>query len=165
MFNKVTKSIQTITTPTKPSISQSGNVLTSSASTGNKWYKDNALLANETNKTLTITSSAKYKVTVTNSCGSATSNELSAVVTGNEESFLTETIQIYPNPMTSELVLEGLNQEYSAEILNQYGLVVISKDISTKNTIDVSGLNSGMYFLRLYDYKGTVKLARKLLKN
>lgn len=163
--DKAIKNIQTITTPTKPTISQTGNVLTSSTATGNTWYKDGLLLANQTNKTLTITSSAKYKVTATNSCGSATSNEIAAVLTGNEESFLTETIQIYPNPMTSELVIEGLNQEYSAEILNQYGLVVISKNLSTKNTIDVSGLNAGMYFLRLYDDKGTVKLARKLLKN
>lgn len=163
--DKATKNIQTITTPTKPSISQTGNVLTSSAATGNTWYKDGLLLANQTNKTLQITSTAKYKVTATNTCGSATSNEFSIILAGNEESLLSDNIQIYPNPMTSELVLEGLNQEYSAEIMNQYGLVVISKNLSNKNTIDVSGLNSGMYFLRLYDDKGTVKLARKLLKN
>jgi hypothetical protein len=163
--DKATKSIQTITSPTKPSISQTNNILTSNVAIGNTWYKDGLLLPNETNKTLTITSSGKYKVTAQNSCGSSTSNEISVILTGNEEALLIDNIQIYPNPMTSELVFEGLNQDYIAEIMNQYGAVIIMSNISRKNTIDVSGLNSGMYFLRLYDDKGTVKLARKLLKN
>jgi hypothetical protein len=163
--DKTIKSIQTITTPTKPSISQANNILTSSATTGNTWYKDGLLLPNETNKTLLITGTGKYKVTTKNSCGSATSNEISVILTGTEDEFSTDAIQIFPNPMTSELFIEGLQKVYLAEIIDQFGSTIISKYVSDKNTINVAGLTSGMYFLRLYDENRTLKLASKLLKN
>ncbi len=163
--DKATKSIQTITAPTKPSISQANNILTSNAATGNTWFKDGLLLPNETNKTLLITDSGKYKVTAKNNCGSSTSNEISVILTGIEDEYSTNAIQLFPNPMTSELFIEGLNKVYLAEIIDQFGSTVISKYVSDKNAINVASLTSGMYFLRLYDENRTLQLTSKLLKN
>jgi len=53
------------TTPTAPTISVAGNVLTSSAATGNQWYKDGVLLPGEIAQTYTATANGNYTVSTT----------------------------------------------------------------------------------------------------
>jgi hypothetical protein len=148
----------------KPWISQTNNVLTSNVAIGNTWYKDGNMLPNETNQTLLISSSGKYKVKIAYNCDSAESNEISVIFTGIEDEYSTDAIQFFPNPMTSELFIEGLQKVYLAEIIDQFGTRIISKSVSEKNAINVAGLTSGMYFLRLFDENKTLKFSSKLLK-
>lgn len=82
----------------------------------------------------------------------------------NAESFSTQKVSIYPNPVSSILTIEG-NQLQNASIIiyNQLGQNVLSFDLlNNQNSIDVSVLNSGVYF---YDFSSNnSKLRGKLIK-
>ncbi|MBK7375304.1 MAG: hypothetical protein IPJ02_07055 [Chitinophagaceae bacterium] len=70
-------------------------LLTSSAATGNQWYKDNVLLSGETNQTYTATASGSYTVVVTeNGCPSLPS--AATVVTVNPNLPVSVTIAAAP---------------------------------------------------------------------
>lgn len=67
-------------TPSTPTISQNGAVLTSSSATGNQWYLNGVIISGATGQTYTTTQSGSYTVIVTTGgCVSATSP---AVVVG-----------------------------------------------------------------------------------
>lgn len=55
---------------------------------------------------------------------------------------------IYPNPTSNSFQLEG-NYSGDIQILNTEGRVVLSSNITTKETVDVSSLTSGFYIVRL----------------
>ncbi|MFC2130609.1 T9SS type A sorting domain-containing protein [Bacteroidota bacterium] len=57
-------------TPAKPTISQNGGILTSSANEGNQWYRDGTILTDENNKTLNTNQIfGQYTVQVTSAEG------------------------------------------------------------------------------------------------
>lgn len=61
-------------TPSTPTISQNGAVLTSSSATGNQWYLNGVIISGATGQTYTTTQSGSYTVIVTTGgCVSATS--------------------------------------------------------------------------------------------
>lgn len=74
-------------------------------------------------------------------------------------------IQIYPNPVTSILLIEGLNGKGSVRILNLDGQVVkvIQTNTETLVTIDVSQLLVGMYLVQVEDSTGN-KEVYKIVK-
>ncbi len=82
----------------------------------------------------------------------------------NAESFSSQQVSIYPNPVSSILTIEGNQlQNASIRIYNQLGQNVLSFDLlNNQNSIDVSVLNSGVYF---YDFSSNnSKLRGKLIK-
>ena len=69
-------------------------------------------------------------------------------------------VNIYPNPTTNYLFIEGNENPISISIYNLLGVEVIS----TKNTdkVDVSELHSGMYFIEINNDNEV--LTRKFIK-
>lgn len=76
LFSKAQPKQQTFCIlPATPGIIQQGNILTSSADTGNQWSKDGVPIAGATEKTYTITETGNYWVRVTiDGCTSLISN-------------------------------------------------------------------------------------------
>ncbi len=74
-------------------------------------------------------------------------------------------IKIYPNPASGKIFAEGLkSKNNSAEIINAEGKKVLDTKINEDGSIDISGLNSGIYFitiksenLKIYSQKLIVK--------
>ena len=65
------------------------------------------------------------------------------------------TFSIAPNPATTEITIKAGNIFNTIEIVNFLGQKVISQNNSTDNvTIDVSQLNSGVYFVRIASENG-----------
>jgi hypothetical protein len=59
---------------------------------------------------------------------------------------------IYPNPAANEFNIDGLTKDSQYEIVTINGRKVLSGSISpTENKIDVTGLQDGVYFIRLED--------------
>ena len=57
-------------------------------------------------------------------------------------------IEVYPNPAGDEININlSEKNNFHVEILNTLGEILLVKE--NKNTIDVSSLSQGMYFLRL----------------
>lgn len=97
-------------TPPQPVITQNNSnieapVLTSSASSGNQWFKNDVILPGENGASHTITSAGLYKVQVSlNGCPSPFSENVTYVVTGMED--LSRITRLYPNPVTDVLVID-----------------------------------------------------------
>jgi len=73
---------------------------------------------------------------------------------------------IYPNPVSGIIRFEMANNVSisKTEIISTYGQTLIEKKNEGQNTIDVSQLNPGMYFLKLTDING-VSYIKSYYKN
>ncbi len=75
-------------------------------------------------------------------------------------------IKIFPNPSQEELniLIPQNNSEFSFEIIDLNNRIYLtSRTISTSNTIDVSHLKNGLYFLKITS-NGKTEIA-KFIKN
>ena len=77
-------------------------------------------------------------------------------------------LNIYPNPVKKDVTIEIIKspkRDYSIELSNIMGRIVkqfkINKEI---NTLDVSDLNNGIYFINIFDSNGRI-IQRKLIIN
>ncbi|MFH1321078.1 MAG: PKD domain-containing protein [Bacteroidota bacterium] len=150
--------------PLPPDITQNGNVLTSSAATGNQWYLNTVLLPGDTSQILTITQSGDYTVVVVDSNGcSAMSNVFSATYTGiNEFQVYDYSVQVYPNPGRGEFILEIYELRppaggYKLRIYDVLGREIKRSNIVNltspagrqESKIDLFGYPAGIYNLQL----------------
>ncbi|MFN8396312.1 MAG: PKD domain-containing protein, partial [Bacteroidia bacterium] len=127
-----TSEIVTVTihqSPFAPIVSQNGNVLTSSFSSGFQWYFNGLAIPNATTQTWTATATGTYHVVVTDENGcTAASNGVSMVV-GVANDFVSD-FMVYPNPAAGDVHLTGLLKrggEMQVRIVNVTGQVVIEE--------------------------------------
>ncbi len=91
--------------------------------------------------------------------GSHTMNACSGAGINDEPSF---EVTLYPNPTTGPLTFTTDNIDYSLQIFDLTGKVVMSKTHLSKNTqIDMSGLSNGIYMVKLN--QGGNQLTRKII--
>ena len=57
-------------------------------------------------------------------------------------------VLLYPNPATSVLTIEGVEEYHALSVYDQNGRIVIRRKINNLRTLDVSEFQSGVYFLR-----------------
>lgn len=149
----------TATTATAPVITIAGNVLTSSAATGNQWYKDGAIQIGQTGQTFTATASGVYKSIVTNSSGCAlSSNEITYTVTSvpNVDPAAIG-LKILPNPSDGRFVADFTvtrKADLNISILNTIGQKVYEMNYPGfigrfNKTIEAGTLTTGVYMLRI----------------
>ena len=98
--------------------------------------------------------------------GYAVGNEIVMKYTdpsGLDNNAFSETnFNLYPNPATKSLTIET-SKNATVEIVNMQGqLVKAIPNISNKTSIDISGLQDGMYFVKLTTDEGSV--VRKFVK-
>ncbi len=79
---------------------------------------------------------------------------------GLSENALSQNIKLFPNPVTEKLFIEGLT-EANVKVINLVGEMIIQKN--NANSIDVSSLNSGIYFLQITS--GNTQSVIKFIKN
>jgi hypothetical protein len=68
---------------------------------------------------------------------------------------LTNNIKMFPNPASNRVYLEEAGKVHQVEIFNMKGDRVHYSLLSGGNQLDVSGLITGSYIIRMYDGKGT----------
>ncbi len=159
-----TPSAYTITVDPTATITQSGNVLTSSTSSTYQWYLDGQPIVGATSQTYTATQNGSYSVVVAgNTCpsevvtiGSAGINQI------NNNYFFT----IYPNPNDGNFNISfniNTRETYKLELKNSLGALVYQElliDFSGDYTkqLDVTKYGKGIYMISLTNTKnGTVK--------
>jgi len=74
-------------------------------------------------------------------------------------------VKIYPNPATDFIKVENVNSgTYSLRIINSLSQQVVTSNISQNlTTIDISGLNSGLYFVQILDVNSNTTEVQKLI--
>lgn len=100
-----------------------------------------------TNQTVIVGSTGTYDVTVKKTGIQYTSEPVEVVfdICTSVSKTTGESFKIFPNPVTNLLIVQG--EIGSFEIYNVLGKVVVQQEIGS-NTIDISQLKSGTYFLK-----------------
>ncbi|WP_299114126.1 T9SS type A sorting domain-containing protein [uncultured Winogradskyella sp.] len=77
------------------------------------------------------------------------------------DELLVDEIQIYPNPTTDRITIKNIkHQDRNFELYDVSGKMIIK---TNSDSIDVSGLSSGMYYLKIFS-NNTI-LTKKIFKN
>lgn len=100
----------------------------------------------------------QVKLIVNNGCGiDSISKNVTIVATGIQNNSLENSYLVYPNPSTGKITIEYSSTENlisKSMIMNCLGQIVLTRNLVTTNgknfeTIDISGLSRGMYFVIL----------------
>ena len=153
-------------TPATPVVSNNNNVLSSDATTGNQWYNETTgIISGAVNQNYTVTANGSYFVIVTiGGCSSDTSNTLIVTNVGIESVQNNSTINVYPNPVSSQLVIEikGNTTNTNFEILNSMGQLVFKGNMTEKAIVQTVDFTPGVYVIKLengktYEFKKLIK--------
>ena len=143
-------------TPATPTITNTANVLHSSASIGNQWYNATGIIIGAMYQDFTVVYNNGYYVIVTvGECSSAPSNTITVSNVGIESIENNNKISVYPNPVANELTIEavGNTEAMTFDILNSVGQIVYQGSMTEKASVETSGFATGIYVLRLVNGK------------
>ncbi len=111
----VTVNVESI--PAQPAITQNGKVLTSSASSGNQWFRNGKAISGATAQSYTVSQDGFYSVQVSSpsGCKSVISSEVFVYPTSVEDIVKNE-VAVFPNPNNGSFKL-AFNLENSGEVM------------------------------------------------
>ncbi|MGQ9846165.1 MAG: Ig-like domain-containing protein, partial [Bacteroidales bacterium] len=134
------------------SITQNGDTLISSSSTGNQWYNTLGPIAGATDSIYIAESEDTYYVVVTDANGcSAMSNTIHVIPTSIAQNQFASMISLSPNPAHNYTVLNmGTIDNAKIEIVAVDGKVVYTDFVKNNNkTILLNDLASGLYTVKV----------------
>ncbi len=119
------------------------------------------------------TTATKLSETKSNETGSGCVNALLALeeiekyedTTGINDNLMAD-FNVYPNPVKDRLYIETSTQIQSIEVYDIYGRIQNLRNSETqklRNSIDVSNLNSGIYFVKVKTEEGNI--VKRIIKN
>ena len=119
------------------------------------------------------TTATKLSETKSNETGSGCVNALLALeeienyedITGINDNYIAN-VNVYPNPVNDRLYIETSTQIQSIEVYDIYGRIQNLRNSETqklRNSIDVSDLNSGIYFVKIKTEEGNI--VKRIVKN
>ncbi len=148
-------------TPDTPTVTQQGNLLLSSATTGNQWYNNSGLIPGATGQSYEPLATNDYYVIVTNGygCESEQSNSYHFVYTGLIDIVDGKNFSIYPNPFKESFTLDYSVKsvtDVTIAIYDTYGQLITTLQNQVKMnsgnhrmTFDASKLLTGVYFCKI----------------
>jgi type IX secretion system substrate protein/beta-propeller repeat-containing protein len=151
-------------------VSQSGNVLMSSASGATYQWLDcdngNAIISGETNQVFTASNNGNYAVEVTQNSCVDTSACFTVIGVGVSENNWKSNLNLYPNPTNGQFSIDlGENfSETNIQIFDLGGRVVYQKIIENKRLVSLDlKAQKGIYFVRISTEKkqSTFKLIKQ----
>lgn len=72
-----------------------------------------------------------------------------SAMNGLNEKAILNNIKLFPNPSRSDFRITGINENTNMEIYNSIGQMVMNSKISNSSSIDVSGMPSGIYTVKV----------------
>ncbi len=157
--------------PTIPVISQNGNQLQSSATSGNQWYNQDGVIIGATSQNYSPTASGNYYVVHTvNGCSSISSN-FNYTFLSNDEFSLFDNLKIYPNPTHSVVNIDCTSQinllGSKIRIVNSLGQLLLETVIN-QPLIEInlkSIARQGIYFISIIDEQEKKSSIKKIILN
>jgi len=117
--------------PATSVITQSGNILSSTAPAGNQWYFNRNVFQGATGQSFEAVYHGDYSIIVTlNGCNSAMSNTINVVVTGITDAVKAQKVEVFPNPNNGHFTLyltTSSKQEFNLRIVNNLGIQVYER--------------------------------------
>ena len=153
VYNEATLTVKEL--PVRPTITQDGHILHSSATTGNQWYNLNGVIPSATQQDYYVTVEGTYYVIVKqNGCSSEPSESISVLFTGISQIDEVST-KIYPNPATDLVNIEtSVSGQTKAELLSQAGKTMLVTEFYGKTTMDLNHIPSGLYLIKITNNNG-----------
>lgn len=150
-----------------PVISQHGDTLISNVDYGNRWYRNDTLVADVySNIFVSKTNGDYYSIVYDYGCYSEKSNVIHLITTGTTNMTCDDEIQLYPNPATSSINLffPANNQHSDLTLFDDKG-TMIRKQTATGNDaqLNINDLPNGIYFIQIFS-SGRVT-TKKIVKN
>lgn len=146
---------------TKPTATVSGNVLTSSATTGNQWYRNGSAISGATGTTYTASNSGWYYTTVTNGNCSRSSDSVFVAPTSIGDANLAKIINIYPTQVRNTINIEldaqlSLNEAWEVVVVDYMGRTLVQQAIQQhQSTLNLGNVAAGMYLVKVYNAKNS----------
>lgn len=158
LSDTVTGNVTVLALPDKPTITREGTTLRSSATSGNQWFRDGAVISGATGTTYVTDSSGVYTVLVSNTEGCTSLSDTIQINLSSSDvhSELASSIGLYPNPTRGLVILE-LSQlgETKVEIYDIQGRQVLTRYTTDHRLeLDLSGIAAGSYTVRVNTSKG-----------
>ncbi len=133
-----------------PSILRSGDTLmVPGIYDSYQWYKNEALLKGDTNSVYISNGIGAYNIIATD--GSCSFKSSPVLISGLADAGVPFEVLVYPNPANHTLHIVSGQQQLSISLFNSLGQLVYSqeKNGQGEQQIDVSQLQSGVYYIRL----------------
>lgn len=138
-------------TPATPMITVNGNILSSSQTTGNQWYKNTQILNGETSQNLDISlyggGAYTCQTTSPEGCHSLISAAAVAWPVRMDSEISESEFKIYPNPNSGEFFIEMKNTEF--RIWNAEGKEILFNSVRHGDVVKISGLKNGIYWIEV----------------
>jgi parallel beta-helix repeat protein len=131
-----------------------------------QWYLNGKVLTSKTDSMLiinpvTVNDTGNYYCEVINGCGNVNSQTIKVV--GIELNNLNNEIKIFPNPVSNEITIVCSNLKINEINIFDITGKLIKKMNQFTNTINVTDLSNGTFFIKLITDKGTI--TKKFVKN
>lgn len=156
-------SVEIMSNPPYPTFFPSGNqLITYLTGYSYQWYLDGSPLPGETTSSISVYETGYYSLQLiaTNGCTNM-SADFYAVAQSIDDIYKTE-LSVYPNPVQNVLFIDPVPEEAAWWIFDVTGRVVQSGKLK-ENSIDVSGLESGVYLIRIVtsDSDGSARFVKE----
>jgi hypothetical protein len=141
--------------PATPVVTNTGYILSSSASAGNQWYFEGTLITGATSRTYdaTLTGTGNYWSVVTlDGCSSAASNYQMVTVTGIN-SLSSPSINVYPIPnngIFTVSIVRSSQEPYTITVFSALGVCIYAKKdldayFKPDQVVDIGTVDNGIY--------------------
>jgi hypothetical protein len=156
--------------PPAPVVTQSGDVLYSSANTGNQWYENGNIINGATSSSYTPTTGGMYSVVVTVNGCTNTSNQVNYVVTVNNPPnppVVDPKLEVLPNPVTDKLLIryKGNGAQFRFRLIGVNGKDVLEEGyFTTDREVDMKKYVAGLYVLQIVNVTSGEQTRIKVIK-
>lgn len=155
--------------PAKPTITQTGADLISSANTGNQWFRETSSITGATDKTYRPLTSGNYTVRVTvNGCVSPMSENYFYLVTSVVNTTNTSgDYRLYPNPVRDNIFIDAGStiQKINYQIFDSKGRRIMSNTFTKSVLINFSRYSNGAYTILLTNSKTMKQESKQIIKH
>jgi hypothetical protein len=156
-----------VTTPAIPTITQNGNVLTSSTAVSYQWIYNNSPLTSANGSTYTISQSGSYAVLTrdANGCYAQSINYSFTYVDGIIGVNTDLGVKLYPVPNQGSFIVEATNLSGAELVIyNIYGQKLYQQQLSADHTQISADLTPAIYFVTVSDGSRTETIKMQVTK-
>jgi hypothetical protein len=147
--------------PTPTIIDNGGSLTSSQTGTSYQWFLNGNPIASSNSVTIPITSNGNYVVEVSYANGCSKTSAPYTITGVGIERYEFNNFNVFPNPTKGLLTIKGANLNgKTVEVYSIVGEKIASLTLNNDDTINLSSLSEGVYFVRVNDITKRIILTK-----